>query len=114
MAFDAAIDKWKSAVAWLGGVKQGRGIGGAGAFGAAVSGFRFVENTDWQASTMRSMCLIMAALGIIQWTLIIFGQLRKPPKKPAATSRKQAKAFRTRRARTSGMSTSLSTRPMAG
>ena len=87
MAFDAAIDAWKSAVARLSGIKQGRGIGGAGAFGAAVGGFRYVENTDWQASTMRGMCLIMAALGIIQWTIIIFGQLR-PPKKPAATSRK--------------------------
>jgi hypothetical protein len=87
VTIDAAIDAWKGAVAWLGGIKQGRGIGSAGAFAAAASGLRIVANTDWQASTFRIMCLILAALGIIQWVLIIFGQLKEPVKKPAAARR---------------------------
>lgn len=83
-----AVDVWKNAIAWLNGLQQGRGLGGASAFAAAVSGFRFVENTDWQAATMRVMCLILALMGIIQWAFIIFGQSRCPAKKPITASRK--------------------------
>lgn len=91
MIIDGAIGTWKSAIAWLSGAQQGRGIGGAGAFAAAASGLRIVANTDWQASTFRVMCLILAALGIIQWVLIISGQLKEPAKKSAAVSHKPRK-----------------------